>query len=76
VGKGRDGQQVAVAAFIASQRRETEFRLFFAAYGRALQAPQQFDGFLDRAVTDWMSDLVDAQGPDTDPRTATRRPPW
>ncbi|HEY1818287.1 MAG TPA: hypothetical protein VGG83_00005 [Trebonia sp.] len=46
--------------------------MFFAAYGRALQAPQQLDGFLERAVTDWMSDLVDAQGPDTDPQTATR----
>jgi AcrR family transcriptional regulator len=53
-------------------RREAEFRLFFAAYGRALQAPQQFEGFLDRVVTDWMSDLVDAQGPGTDPQTATR----
>jgi AcrR family transcriptional regulator len=53
-------------------QREAEFRLFFAAYGRALQAPQQFEGFLDRVVTDWMSDLVDAQGPGTDPATATR----
>lgn len=53
-------------------RREAEFRLFFAAYGRALQAPEQFEGFLDRVVTDWMRDLVDAQGPGTDPATATR----
>jgi AcrR family transcriptional regulator len=49
-----------------------EFRLFFAVYGRALQAPQQFAGFLERVVADWMSALVDAQGPDTDPATATR----
>jgi AcrR family transcriptional regulator len=49
-----------------------EFRLFFAAYGRALQAPQQFAGFLDQVVADWMSDLIDAQGPGTDPATATR----
>jgi AcrR family transcriptional regulator len=49
-----------------------EFRLFFAVYGRALQAPQQFAGFLERVVADWMSALRDAQGPDTDPATATR----
>ena len=49
-----------------------EFRLFFAVYGRALQAPQQFAGFLERVVADWMSALCDAQGPGTDPATATR----
>ena len=53
-------------------RRRPEFRLFFAVYGRALQAPQQFAEFLDRVVADWMGALVDAQGPDTDPATATR----
>jgi len=53
-------------------RRWAEFRLFFAVYGRALQAPEQFAGFLERVVADWMSALVDAQGPDTDPATATR----
>jgi len=51
---------------------EAEFRLFFAVYGRALQAPQQFAGFLERVVADAMSDLRDAQGPDTDATTATR----
>jgi AcrR family transcriptional regulator len=49
-----------------------EFRLFFAVYGRALQAPDQFAGFLDRVVADWMSALIDAQGPDTDQATARR----
>jgi AcrR family transcriptional regulator len=49
-----------------------EFRLFFAVYGRALQAPQQFAGFLDQVVADWMSDLVKAQGSDADPATAAR----
>jgi AcrR family transcriptional regulator len=49
-----------------------EFRLFFAVYGRALQAPAQFAGFLERVVADWMSALVDAQGPDADPVTARR----
>jgi AcrR family transcriptional regulator len=53
-------------------RQWAEMRLFFAAYGRALQAPQQFEGFLDRVVADWMSDLVVAQGPGADPAAAAR----
>jgi AcrR family transcriptional regulator len=53
-------------------RLGSEFRLFFAVYGRALQAPQQFAGFLERVVADWMSALIDAQGPDADPVMATR----
>jgi AcrR family transcriptional regulator len=53
-------------------RQWAEFRLFFAAYGRALQAPQQFTEFLERVVADWMNSLIDAQGPDTDVATATR----
>jgi AcrR family transcriptional regulator len=52
--------------------REAEFRLFFAVYGRALQAPAQFAGFLDRVVADWLASLVLAQGPDTDPAAAAR----
>ncbi|WP_061293085.1 TetR/AcrR family transcriptional regulator [Herbidospora cretacea] len=52
--------------------REAEFRLFFAVYGRALQAPSQFTAFLDHVVADWMRALVDAQGPDADPDTAAR----
>jgi AcrR family transcriptional regulator len=57
----------------ADPDRGAEFRLFFAVYGRALQAPQQFTGFLERVVADWMGILVAAQEPDTDPATATRR---
>lgn len=53
-------------------RQEAEFRLFFAVYGRALQAPQQFTGFLDRVVADWLNSLVEAQLPGTDPATARR----
>ena len=53
-------------------RQWPEFRLFFAVYGRALQAPEQFEGFLDRVVADWMSDLVGSQGPGADPVTAAR----
>jgi len=62
----------AVWTRTSDPQRWPEFRLFFAAYGRALQAPQQFEGFLDRVVADWMRDLVDAQGPGTDAATATR----
>jgi AcrR family transcriptional regulator len=62
----------AVWARTSDPRREPEFRLFFAVYGRALQAPQQFTGFLDRVVADWMRALVDAQGPDADPVAAAR----
>ena len=36
------------------------------------RAPQQFAGFLERVVADWMSALVDAQGPGADPAIATR----
>ncbi|WP_214110254.1 TetR/AcrR family transcriptional regulator [Acrocarpospora catenulata] len=56
----------------SSPQREPEFRLFFAVYGRALQAPQQFTDFLEHVVADWMRALTDAQGPDTDPATAAR----
>ncbi|MER9648686.1 TetR/AcrR family transcriptional regulator [Mesorhizobium sp. M0199] len=50
-----------------------EFRLFFAVYGRALQAPHQFEGFLERVVADWMNILRDTQGPGIDQAVATRR---
>ncbi|MEU5903113.1 TetR/AcrR family transcriptional regulator [Micromonospora sp. NPDC047527] len=62
----------AVWARTSDPRQSAEFRLFFAVYGRALQAPQQFVEFLDRVVADWMRSLVDAQGPGTDPAAATR----
>ena len=62
----------AAWALTSDPRRGAEFRLFFAVYGRALQAPEQFADFLEHVVADWMSALCDAQGPDTDPRTATR----
>jgi len=53
-------------------RRGREFRLFFAVYGRALQAPHEFADFLQHVVADWMSALRDAQGPQVDAATATR----
>jgi hypothetical protein len=53
--------------------REPEFRLFFAVYGRALQAPGQFQEFLQRVVADWMGSLCAVQGPDVDSAVAARR---
>jgi AcrR family transcriptional regulator len=38
----------------ASPRREKYSRLFFEVYGLALQNPEQFPGFLERAVGDWL----------------------
>jgi AcrR family transcriptional regulator len=57
----------------SNPRRSGEYRLFFEVYGRALQAPQPFAEFLDHVVADWMRSLVEAQGPDIDPTTATRK---
>ncbi|WP_232074501.1 hypothetical protein [Phytohabitans suffuscus] len=62
----------AVWTRTSDPRQWAEFRLFFAVYGRALQAPRQFAEFLERVVADWMRSLVEAQGPDTDPAVATR----
>ncbi|TDD80442.1 TetR/AcrR family transcriptional regulator [Actinomadura darangshiensis] len=62
----------AVWTRTSDPQRGAEFRLFFAVYGNALQAPRQFAGFLDRVVADWMAALCDAQGPGTDPATAAR----
>ncbi|MGW2843008.1 TetR/AcrR family transcriptional regulator [Streptomyces sp. NPDC001493] len=72
----RPGLEASVRAVwerASDPRQGAEFRLFFAVYGRALQAPQQFSDFLDHVVADWMNALRDAQGPDTDPAVATRR---
>jgi AcrR family transcriptional regulator len=75
-----DGEQPDLAAEARAAwsraldpRHGAEFRLFFAVYGRALQAPQQFAAFLEQVVAYWMAVLVDAQGPDVDPAAATRR---
>jgi AcrR family transcriptional regulator len=62
----------AVWARAADPRQGDEFRLFFAIYGRALQDPEQFSGFLDHVVADWKAALIEAQGPDIDPTEAAR----
>ena len=38
----------------ASPRRQEYSRLFFEVYGLALQNPEQFPGFLERALGDWL----------------------
>lgn len=74
VGSHPDLATAARAVWIRTSdpRRQAEFRLFFAVYGRALQAPHQFADFLDHVVSDWMNSLREDQAPDTDPETATR----
>lgn len=62
----------AVWALTSDPRRAAEFRLLFAVYGRALQAPEQFPDFLEHVVADWLSALCEAQAPYTDPATAAR----
>ncbi|MFI0721692.1 TetR/AcrR family transcriptional regulator [Streptomyces sp. NPDC021224] len=56
----------------SAPEREAEFRLFFAAYGRALQDPERFPDFLEHVVADWLGSLVQMQGPHTDPAAAAR----
>jgi AcrR family transcriptional regulator len=76
LGKQQPGLEAAARAIwmrACNPRRLAERRLFFAGYGRALQAPRQFRHFLDGIVADWVSVLVDAQSPGTDQETAARR---
>jgi AcrR family transcriptional regulator len=53
-------------------KHEAEFRLLFAVYGLALQAPERFAAFLDDVVAYWMTALIEAQGPGADPASAAR----
>ena len=63
----------AAWAWSSDPARGPTFRLFFAVYGRALQAPEEFAGFLEVAGAAWMDTLRAAQGPDVDPETAACR---
>ena len=63
----------AAWALTSDAQRGREFRLFFAVYGRALQAPQEFADFLRHVVADWMGALRAAQGPHIDAAQATRK---
>jgi AcrR family transcriptional regulator len=63
----------AVWAWCSAPEQGPTFRLFFAVFGAALQAPGPFGGFLDVVGVDWMDTLRAAQGLEADPETATRR---
>ncbi|MFI0898598.1 TetR/AcrR family transcriptional regulator [Streptomyces sp. NPDC020983] len=73
---GRETGTAAAARAVwertSAPEQEAEFRLFFAAYGRALQEPGRFPGFLEHVVADWKASLEAAQGPDADPAAAAR----
>lgn len=62
----------AVWTWSSDPRQWATFKLFFAVYGNALQAPESFSEFLEHVGIDWMGTLREAQAPDTDPDTATR----
>lgn len=52
--------------------RDGEFRLFFAVYGQALQAPDRFEDFLRHVIADSTRALCAAQAADIDENTAMR----
>lgn len=62
----------AVWTWSSDTRQWATFKLFFAVYGNALQAPELFSEFLEHVGTDWMAALCEVQAPDTDPDTAIR----
>ncbi|MHA3021651.1 TetR family transcriptional regulator [Mycobacterium sp. BMJ-28] len=57
----------------SNPRRRAIFTLFFAVYGRALQAPTEYADFVETAGAEVMDTLRRAQGSDVDPDLATRR---
>ena len=57
----------------ADESRWPTLRLFFAVYGRALQSPDAYAGFLEQVGADWTAALRAAQEPDVDPALAGRR---
>ncbi|MDT7743432.1 MAG: hypothetical protein QOE59_2510 [Actinomycetota bacterium] len=63
----------AVWVWCSHPRQWPTFKLFFAVYGAALQAPEPFAGFLDQVGVDWLGTLRAAQGTAVDPQTASRR---
>jgi AcrR family transcriptional regulator len=48
----------AAWTLMSAPEHEPIFRLFFEVYGLALQEPERFPGFLDRAVEDWLDYLA------------------
>ena len=47
----------AAWSVLSAPENEGIFRLFFEVYGLALQDPQRFPGFLERAVENWLAYL-------------------
>jgi AcrR family transcriptional regulator len=62
----------AVWQWSSDPAQSATFRLFFAVYGSALQAPDRFHDFLALAGVDVMVMLRESQGAETDPAVATR----
>jgi AcrR family transcriptional regulator len=60
-GAGEDPEQLARRAWdwMSDAAHESFMRLFLEVYGLALQQPQRYAGFLDRAVGDWLAALTD-----------------
>ena len=54
----------AVWRWTSDPRHAALFRLFFEAYGLALQRPDRYAEFLDRVVEDWIDELTPAVGAD------------
>ena len=48
---------LAAWAVMSAPRHARLFRLFFEVYGLALQQPDRFPGFFDRAIDDWIAYL-------------------
>ena len=56
---------------VSAPQRAAEFRLFFAAYGHALQAAA-YAGFLEEVAVDWLDALTSAQGAEVATTVAVR----
>ncbi|UGT63005.1 TetR/AcrR family transcriptional regulator [Nocardia asteroides] len=63
----------AVWEHSSDPEQRSVFRLFFAVYGSAVQAPGAYAEFLAQAGTELTAALCAAQGPEVDPAAAARR---
>jgi AcrR family transcriptional regulator len=61
MGAAEDPEQLArrAWAWMSDTANEPFMRLFFEVYGMALQEPDRYPGFLDRAVEDWLTALTE-----------------
>jgi AcrR family transcriptional regulator len=60
-------------AWISDPASEPFMRLFFEVYGMALQRPDRYVGFLDRAVEDWLATLTEGLSKSGVDRAEARR---